>query len=216
MGKIEVRGNASRIVYYDFMKIIVGFHAKAAMPAEASEHVMRECEEFLGIMKNAGCDISGISLRKDLVEQSSHYCNGNEAVEYNALRSLEIASKFDMGMINDIRAITQKMGSQVEFRVNYELSNEDAIRQKLMMEAMRDAKRQAEAMAKAIGQKIAGLIFADKNSRNGTLESEEGGQALLCCAKFLCEDADNYEYSDELSASYITLTEYINTAWETA
>ena len=55
--------------------------------------------------------------------------------------------------------------------MNYELSNEDAIRQELMTEAMRDAKRQAEAMAKAVDQKIEGLISADKNSKV-TLESE--------------------------------------------
>lgn len=176
--------------------------------------MMRECEEFLSIMKNAGCDISDISLKKDLVEQSSHYCSGNEVVDYNALRSLEIVSKFDMRMINDIRAITQKMGCKVEFSVNYELSNEDAIRQELMTEAMRDAKRQAEAMAKAVDQKIEGLISADKNSKV-TLESEGWGQ-VLCCSAFLCEDADNYENSDELSASYTTLTEYINTTWEIA
>ena len=40
MGKLEVRGNATKTVDYDFMKIELYFHAKEKTPTEASEKVM--------------------------------------------------------------------------------------------------------------------------------------------------------------------------------
>ena len=47
MGKLEVRGNSSKTVDYDLMKIKLDFHAKEKTATEASKKVMRECEEFL-------------------------------------------------------------------------------------------------------------------------------------------------------------------------
>ena len=57
MGKLEVRGNASKTVDYDLMKIKLDFHAKEKTATEASQKVMRECEEFLGNLKKGGVDI---------------------------------------------------------------------------------------------------------------------------------------------------------------
>ena len=54
MGKIEVKGTAKRTVDYDLMKIVIDFHAKEETPDEASEKVMKECEDFLAQLKKGG------------------------------------------------------------------------------------------------------------------------------------------------------------------
>ena len=213
MGKLEVRGNASKTVDYDLMKIELDFHAKEKTSTEASEKVMRECEDFLGTLKKGGIDISNISLMKDSVDHSIDYRNEGEKDYYRASRVLEINSKFDMKMINDLRAITNASKAQVSFHVDYRLSNEDTIRQELMTEALKDAKKQAVEMAQAIDQKVVGLISADKNAPKGDTDCFA---EVLCMGSLSCGEVEEYDNSDKLSPSSGTYTETIYTTWEIA
>ena len=152
MGKIEVKGTASKTVEYDSMKIELNFHAREKTPADASEKVMRECEDFLKIIKERGFDISQMSLKQDLVEQNPYYRNDEEEEFYKASRTLEFVSKFNMKMINDLRVFAQDRKSQMSFHVDFFLSNKETTRQKLLMEALIDAKKQAQMMAEAISE----------------------------------------------------------------
>ena len=211
MGKLEVRGSASKTVEYDLMKIVVDFHALEKTAKEASQKVMHECEEFLGILKNKGIDISKISLSKDRVDRSVSYCNGEEAEYYRANRVLEIETDFNMKMINDIRTIIDNNNAQAGFDVKYELSNEDNICQELMIQALKDAKKQAEELAHAIDQKVVGLISADKNApKQDAICIDE----VSCLLQLTGEREMFYEHSDELSPSNVTFTETIFTTWE--
>ncbi len=209
MGKINVRGSASKTVEYDLMKIKIDFHAQEKTATEASKKVMSECEEFLGILKKGGVDISNISLTKDSVDQSVDFHNGGERECYRANRILEMMSGFNMKMINDIRTITNDSNAQVGFNVEFELSNEDAIRQELTTEALKDAKKQAEVMAQAIDQKVVGLISADKNAPEQDFFEGDIMYMSLCC-----DDIETYDNSNELSPSSTTYTESIYTTWE--
>lgn len=214
MGKLEVRGSASKTIDYDRMKIKLDFHTKESTAKEASQKVMRECEDFLGILKKGGVDISNISLSKDSVDRGVDYHNDGEREYYRANRILEIESAFNMKTINDIRSITNNCNAQVGFHVDYELSNEDMIRQELMIEALKDAKSQAEVMAQAIDQKLVGLISADKNDP----KPDAVFDCEVLCMSLSCDDdeEETYDNSNELSASNNTYTETIYTVWEIA
>lgn len=213
MGKLEVSGYASKTVDYDLMKIKLDFHAKENSAKEASQKVMHECEEFLGVLKKGGVDISNISLSKDSVDRSVDYRNDGEREYYRANRVLEIESEFNMKMINDIRSIINNSNAQVGFQVDYELSNEDEIRQELLIEALKDAKKRAEVMAQAIDQKVVGLISADKNAPKP--DSVYVGEVL--CMSLCCEqEVETYDNSDELSPSNKNYMETIYTTWEIA
>ncbi|MCR5331792.1 MAG: SIMPL domain-containing protein [Lachnospiraceae bacterium] len=213
MGKLEVRGSASKTVDYDLMRIKLDFHAKENTAKEASQKVMRECEEFLGVLKKSGIDISNISLSSDSIDLSRDFHNDGNRDYYRANRILEIESEFNMKMINNIRSITNSSNAQVGFCVDYKLSNEDAIRQELLTEALKDAKRQAEVMARAIDHKVVGLISADKNAPE--LNSVYVGEidSLELCSE---QEFEPYDNSDELSPSNETYTETIYTTWEIA
>ncbi len=214
MGKLEVRGIATRTVDYDRMKIKLDFQAKESAAAEASEKVMRECEGFLNVLKKHGIDISSISLEQDSVAHSSDYNGNGERIEYyRARRGLEIDVNFDMKVINTIRTITNNSNSQIDFHVDFALSNEDTIRQELFMEALKDAKMQAELMSAVIEQKVVGLISAELNApKKDLVLSDEVLCMSLCCD----EEEENYPNSDELSVSSTTYTESIYTTWEIA
>ena len=211
MGKLEVRGNASKTVDYDIMRIELEFHAKEKTSAEVSEKVMRECEEFLGVLKKRGVDISNISLIKDSVDQSVVYHGDSERDIYRAERVIEIESKFNMKIINDIRIITNNSNAQIDFNVNFELSDRDTIREELMLEALKNARKQAEVMARAVDQKIVGLVSAEKNASNPESVIEPSDLCLSFCYD---EEEETYDNSNELSPSNITFTESIYTIWE--
>ena len=150
---------------------------------------------------------------KDSVDHSIDYRNEGEKDYYRASRVLEINSKFDMKMINDLRAIANASKAQVSFHVDYKLSNEDTIRQELMTEALKDAKKQAEVMAQAIDQKVVGLISADKNAPKREIDCFA---EVLCMGSLSCGEVEEYDNSDELSPSSGTYTETIYTTWEIA
>lgn len=213
MGKIEVRGNAERTVDYDLMKIKIDFHAKEETPDKASKKVMRECEEFLAKLKEGGFDLSAIALKSDDVQQSYNYRNDMQVECYNASRELELVCKFNMKLINEIRSITNDMKSKVGFKVSYLLSKENDIMNDLLKEALVDAKNQAEMLAESIGQKVKGLISADKKEPKS--DAVYGGE-IFCMTSVLCceQEVNEYENSDELVATNTTLTEHIFTVWE--
>ncbi|SCY69310.1 Protein of unknown function [Lachnospiraceae bacterium XBB2008] len=212
MGKIEVRGFASRTVKCDVMKLELDFHAKEDTATEASVKVMHTCEEFLKILKNAGLDISKISIMKDSVVRSTDYRNNGEYDHYQADRVLEINSEYDMKMINTIRSIIDHSQAPVNFHADFRISDRDKISQELLTEALKDAKKQAEMMAEAIDLKVVGLVSADKNPA----KSSSGDLWEVLCAELHCEQVERYEYSDELSATSEELSETIYTTWEIA
>ncbi|MCR5021918.1 SIMPL domain-containing protein [Ruminococcus sp.] len=211
MGKLEVRGTASRKVNYDLMKITLEFHAKEDTAQEASKKVMRDCEDFLEILKKGGMDISKIALSRDSVDQCTSYENNRERECYRAIRTLELESGFNMKMINDIRSIINNSGAQVDFKVDFNLSNESEIRQELMADALVESRKQAEIMAEAIGQNVVGLISADRTGqrKDGDIRND----SLL--GAFYCEQFEgDYDNSDELSSTSETYTEVIFATWE--
>ncbi len=217
MGKLEVRGEASRTVDYDIMKIRLDFNAKENTAKEASEKVMKECEEFLTVLKKGGADISGITLSDDSVSQYDDYIHDSMVEKFKARRALKIDSKFNTKLINDIRTIINSRDWQVTFHVDFELSNEEEIREELYIEALKGAKKQAQAMAEAIDQKVISLISADKNSPKP--DSVFLGE-VLCMGQLELSSGDcvieHYDNSDELSADKKTYTETIYTTWEIA
>ena len=215
MGELKVRGSASKTGEYDIMKIELDFHAREQTAKEASEKVLRECEEFLEVLKNGGVDISSIYMSEDSVKRNVNYLDEAEKEYYKANRILEIECKFNMEMINKIRSIINNSNAQVGFSIEYELSNEDAIRQDLLLEALKNAKRQAEVMAQAVDQRVVGLISADENAqKKDTVYDDDDSNWQLRC---ICEqEVASYDNSDELSSSKKTCTETIYTTWEIA
>lgn len=214
MGKIEVRGIAERTVDYDLMKILIDFHAREETPDEASQKVLKECEDFLTQLKNGGFDLSAMALKSDDVKRGYYYSNNDEKEYYNARRELELVCKFNMKLINDLRSIANSMKSKIGFEVSYMLSKENVIMHELLMEALKDAKNQAEMLASAIDQKVKGLVSADKKEPKA--EVAYGGE-ILCMDSFyseiVCEHPD-FMNSDELVATTTTLREHIFTVWE--
>ena len=72
----------------------------------------------------------------------------------NAKRRLEIRIPFNMSVINRIRQIVDENEYSIEFSLNYEMSNESEIREKLIKEALLDSKKKAEELAATLGLKV--------------------------------------------------------------
>ncbi|MBO4900916.1 MAG: SIMPL domain-containing protein [Lachnospiraceae bacterium] len=216
MGKIEVCGTAERTVDYDLMKMELNFHMDADTPEEASEKVMRECEDFLAALKKGGADISGISLKEDSVMRFKDYTMDMEREEYHSAdRKIEIVTPFDMKTVNIVRTIVNGIGANVSFGFSYLLSDQTQIMEELLTEALMNAKEQAEVMAEAIGHRVISLVSADKNApHRDSFISDIPEIDCLCLAQLGCELAEGYDNSDELKATSVTLDERIYTVWE--
>ena len=216
MGKIEVCGIAERTIDYDLMKLEVKFQARKDTPEEASECVMKECEEFLAALKADGTDLSGIALGRDEVEDCRYYTDdGKTKAYYAASRMLEIITPFNMTAVNRVRSIINAKRLQAVVKTTYLLSNSDKIKQELLVEALKDAAYKADLMAAAIDQRVIELVTADKNAPSSVYNSLfDGIGSCLCCQITEDEEYEEYDNSDELKASTTTLSETIYTTWE--
>ena len=214
MGKIEVRGNATRTVECDTMKLKICFNSEMNTPDVASKKAMDGCEAFLSELKSIGVDISKIALTEDSVKKSACYSRSEEyEVKYIADREIEITAAFDMTLLNTIRSIANEAKSHIGFNSRFFISNEAEICQELLTEALKDAKQRAEIMAKAIDQKVVDLVSADKNDPRA---NSDHSASVLCA--FASGDINAVEYTstNEIGPTTKTLSETIFTVWEVA
>lgn len=214
MGKIEVRGNATRTVECDTMKLEICFNSEMNTPEAASKKAMDECEAFLSELKNIGVDISKITLIEDSVNKSASYSRNDECqIKYVADREIEIISAFDMTLLNTIRSIANEAKAHISFHSRFLISNEAEISQELLTEALKDAKQRAEIMAQAIDQKVVDLVSADKNDPRA---NSDHSASVLCA--FASGDINAVEYTstNEIGPTSKTLSETIFTVWEVA
>ena len=210
MGKIEIKGVASKTIEYDLMQIELNFHARENTPSAASKKALKECEDYLKALEKGGTDISKISLMSDRVEKEYSHRNDSTEEYYIASRVLIIVSTFDMKTINNLHALANDQNIDLDIHIDFKLSNEDAIREELYIAALKDAQKQADSMAEAIGKKLIGLESANKNQPR-----KETGNWMEVLCQCLCEDhVTTYETSDKLGPSHTTLSEEIYTTWE--
>ncbi len=215
MGKIYVKGYAERTVDYDDVEIIIDFFSKGETAVQASELVMKECEEYLSAAKKSGLDISGVALLSDYVKENSYFDDeeGGSVSCFAASRKLEVVLGFDMKLINKLRDMANKLGKAARFSISYNLSNETEIRRELKMEALKAAKTRATEMAEAIDMEIKELTAIDRPAEMSGFRGD-----IMCLSGFIVDEDDDYgaeyECTNELKAKSVTLSESIETEWE--
>lgn len=169
MGKIEIKGCASRKVQCDVMEIKITFIAEARSSEMASRQVMEQCELFLEKLEGIGVDITKIKIEDDSVRKSIY----REECKFNAERGICLKAEFDMTFVNVIRELLNSIKAESNIGTNFILSNSEEISAQLLKEALLDSKKKASDIAEALGQKLIGLISANKKGRFDYSDDEE-------------------------------------------
>ena len=77
-----------------------------------------------------------------------------------------------MEVINRIRQIIDENEYSTRFHIEYELSNEDQIREELLKEALLDSKKKAEDLAEALNMTVIGVKSVEAYSKIGSRNHE--------------------------------------------
>lgn len=208
MGVFEIYGNAKRIVNYDVAVIKIEFVASEKTSFAASAKVMGDCENFLTKIEKSGMDSAAFMLEEDEVTEKSYIDDG----KIEATRCILIKIPFMMERINLIRDILDTEKYDIHFELDYELSNEDRIREELLKEALIDSKKKAEQLADVLGMQVKGVKSVEtyRRSRDSVemdwMENYEPG------TYFDCET--EHPKSNALKAKEATLDESIEVKWE--
>ncbi len=213
MGSIHVKGTAQRTVDYDLTEIRICFQTVKPTAHDSSEKIMKECEEFLSILKKKGVDISKVELISDKTNVKEYRIEDKREMYYSSERSIQIRSAFDMKTVNVIRSILLDMGTNTSFNVDYSISETESIMQDLLLEALTNAKAQAEKMAKAIDKEVINLISADKDLTHHRYNNMDKYKLDYCMCSSDDEDS-KYDNSNELKATSTVLNEEIYSEWE--
>ena len=202
MGKLRITGKAERRVPYDVMNITLTFGAAESDSSAAVRKMMKECDEFLGILEKDGMDISGIHLEKS--EVSSYTDRNSGKKTFYANRKISFRAAFDMPLINRLNALILENAYDIELDTNFEYSNTNELHAELMKEAVEDSRRKAESIASAAGQKIKGI----KEIISGETVLVDEMPNCMELRKYACASV-----SDRLSAAETTENEEISVVW---
>lgn len=200
MAVLKIQGKAEREYPYNLMTVNVTFRAKDYSSAKAIDEVMKQSENFLGILQERGMDISSLRLGENDVSECSYK---DSAVI--AKRGIEIYTEFNMALLNDINDIITDKKFDALLDSSYDVSNENELRDNLIKEAIEDSKKKAELACSVTGQRIVGIKKIDL----GDTEDYYLRETRL---RFCTASAERL--SDQLQSPTTTLEESVLVVWE--
>lgn len=205
MSIFEIQGQAKRNVNYDIAVVSITFTEKGENSYLASKAVMRECEQFFEKLDVDGITSSNAVLGDDSVSED-RYADSSKVI---ANRKVEFRIAFNMEVINRIRQIIDENEYSTRFQIEYELSNEDQIREELLKEALLDSKKKAEDLAEALNMTVIGVKSVEAYSKlNGRTEG-------IACERSICDymGVPQFSHSNKLQAKEKELSESIEVKW---
>lgn len=153
MGKITVSGTAEKEIPADIAEISVRFQTRANSTSNAIKKITEQCEEFLSILKNIGFDMKHIRIKDDHIQQNYF----DNRLNVTASKSISIKIKLDSALNNYIISILKSKNYDVNYNIEYKVSNLAEIHRQLLKEALSDSKRKAEIVAETMNQHIIGI-----------------------------------------------------------
>ncbi len=202
MGILKIKGSAKQDFLIDRFIIRVTVRANDKSSGEAVVLGKKRTERFLHYMKsNLGIEPSEFVAGDYTVCQSY-----GSALEYSYSRSFTLSIASSLPFVEDMTVILESL-SDVEYSIDYDLSDEQIRSQQVLQAAIADSKAKAEMIAGLLGLEIVGAQDAEFDF------SEPEGRSL----RSMIQPA-GFEYSSlasELQIPVKTISRAITISWET-
>ena len=154
MGKLITKGYASREVEYDRVEITFDFRAREQETKDALRRVREDSESFLGMLEEAGYDLSSIVAGENSV--SKNQWRGEEPY-VQVSKSFTIYSEYDLNFIEWVTQIIEQGSYSVDVDFDPYISFEKELHDELLKDAAQNAREKAELIANATGTTIKGI-----------------------------------------------------------
>lgn len=151
MGKLSIKGYASREVPNDILTLQIDFKSKCNTPDKAIDKVRDECESFILKLLDLGISANSIILADSRV--NSVY----NSDDFKGERSISIEIPADIATLDTITDILASSDFEYELETYYSNSDREKIKSELKKETLLNSKAQAEKVASTLDQKITGI-----------------------------------------------------------
>lgn len=198
MAKLKMSGRAQKEAPYDVMRLSITFNTQKQTNQEAIHTVLTQTEEFLKKLSKLNINVEDIELHNTNV----HDTYRKEDKFYVASRQIGFKTSFNPSLINTITELLEPY--EVGFSSDYELSNENEIKQELIKEAIQDSREKAEFVALQINKTI-------KDVEEVILTNHYNDIALLR-ANFAGYE-NKLDLSNQLKAPTTSLEESVEVVW---
>lgn len=205
MGKISMTGYAEMKIKADMTRYTITFEKTGASLSECMNTVIKQCESFLGQLKEIGFDLKMIHMEGDDTSDIGFH---DEQIKFK--RKISFETNFDMKVENAIMNIIEANHYSAQISTTYLFSTEDDYREKLMKEAIEDSKRKATLAAEVINEEIVGI--RDMSKRNNRLR-EKSNLTESKDARFVLMDV--IANSDDLASPEEIISEEVSVIWKT-
>lgn len=204
MGTIRVRGSAEKDFVID--RFVIRFEIKASgrSSGEVIENGKNQTEQFLQLMH----DELGLKPEDFMLNDFSVRQSYGENAPYRFSKSISIKMPANMQMEERIAELLKKM-SDVEYSMEFELSDENEMEKHVLQSAIEDSRKKAEMIAEALGQKIIGADDVNYEYSSG----DDVCVQERCLAKPLAAAAVN-DLSSRLKNPVKKISKSINIAWK--
>lgn len=206
MGTMKVRGEAK----YDFAvdQFTIRFKIKANLQSsgEAIESGKKRTEQFLQTMN----DEIGLSP-DDFIMGDFSVKQGYNGAKYAYEKTIMIKICANLKVIEKIAVLMETM-SDIEYGVEFEISDEPEKEQIVLQSAINDSKNKAEMIAASLGQKVIGIEDVNYEYTTGERNYEYSGERNLA-KSIVVDDVD--DLASQLKNPIKTIRKAINIIWIT-
>ncbi len=155
MGKITIAGKASRRVTADMMCIRIKIRAAEKTTARALMEMKEQSESLLGLLEQAGLNVSDINLVSETVVEERDY--STKEINIKAEKELEMHMSASIAVMNMVMDVIQKSNYDIITNVDYYYNNLTDLQTELMNEAVLDSKCKVMAIADVLGETVTGV-----------------------------------------------------------
>lgn len=159
---ITVDGEATLYVDPDHASMTLGVVTSGATVSEALHQNSAKMNGVLAAVKAQGVKQSELQTSTFTIEPQ-HPTDKDGRIQYNVISGYEVTNSLtvtvsDLTKVGAIIDAAADAGANTSNNVVFEISNREALLDKVRADAMRNAKRKADIMANAVGAQVGGLI----------------------------------------------------------
>ena len=207
MGKIKMKGYATRTISADLTEYNVSFSSVNIVLEEAVARVSNNVESFLKGLINLGFEMKDIHASDT---STSDVTIGQKPFK-KAYRSMSFTTNFNPVLENRIFDIIKAYKSEASISVNYEYSTENDVYVELLTEAVKDSKKKAALVAGVNNEEVRAIESASDDYYD---EEEELVPKADIYYKMGMKSEMKKRLSDELSAPVKDVEREIYVTWE--
>lgn len=170
---------------------------------------VEQCNRAVEAVRSAaeGCGIAATELKSshfDVREENEYVSGRHQHVGFKATHRIAVGLPIDKGLLGRFLSAVLRGKARPEVRLSFEVSDPEALKQRVLASAVENAKRRAQTIATASGVVLGSILGIEYGYAEVRISSQESSMALACAEP--SDAAPDFEPDDVEAEDTVTVT----------